>query len=145
MRRALVLFVVASCEQPVVLPPPLNRAPPPPPHQCHDRTDAGQTLALYGPDTGKPGTVDDSFGQTWDRESASLQRCRSANTSGEHRRVAIHFKVSKAGTVTEVSTHGPDPDVDRCVCERVFALVFPAQSTPVFADLAATIDAMPRP
>jgi hypothetical protein len=145
MRRALVLVVVSSCEQPVVLPPPSNQPPPPPPHQCRDRTDAGRTLPLYAPDIEGPGTVDESFGQTWDSEQWRLQRCRSANTSGEKRRVAIHLKVNKAGAVTEVSTHGPDPTVDRCVCDSVFALTFPPQSTPVVADFAAMIEALPRP
>ena len=141
MLRWSVCALAISCGRPATPETVANRAAAPP-RVCRDTRSEGRTFALtVSTDPGDLRASDDAFDRMWHAVSPGLTGpCTRLNHHGEIMRVAVQFKVSRAGVVTEVTTSGRDPTLDRCVCDLIWALAFPPLQTPLFAQFSLRIE-----
>ncbi len=102
---------------------------------CVDRRSEGRTFAMYASSDPTDVTpVDRRFPAAWDQARPRFEACGEvAHERSKATRVAVELRVSAAGVITFAGTAGPDPAVNRCVCERVLAIAFPSMTKPVAA------------
>jgi len=141
--RWSVCALAISCGRPAPPEAPANHVPAAA-RVCRDARSEGRTFALtVSTDPDDLRASDDAFDRTWHAVAPGLTApCAKRNHHGAAMRVAIAFKVNRAGAVTEVATSGRDPALDRCVCELIWAVTFPPLHTPLLAQFSLLVDSV---